>query len=195
MESKNEPKSESHQKSKSRQNSEPRLESDTKTSKHAIRYIFVGITLTVFNYILYTILANLIFKNSELLWLSTLISTLVTTILAYIMHSKITWKERRVTKSSIYKFFIWNLLLTFPIGPGLTQFFSIFTPVYEFAFNICQNLHIDFSYEFVQSTGAFVFTTIVTMILNFLFYDKFVFGKKPIATSPSKSESKKEDSK
>lgn len=151
---------------------------DVKTRKHATRYLFIGIFLAVFNYGLYAILANLVVKNNDLLWLSTLIATLVTTILAYILHSKITWKERHVTKTAIYKFLIWNLLLIFPINPGLTQFFSIFTPIYEFAYNICQNLHIDFSYDFVQSTGAFVFTAIVTMIMNFLLYDKFVFGKK-----------------
>lgn len=163
---------------KALKNPEKTPKTDVKTSAHATRYVFVGIFLTVFNYILYTILANLIIKNNDLLWLSTLISTLVTTIVAYFMHSKITWKERNITKTAIYKFFIWNLLLTFPIGPGLTQLFSLFTPLYELAYNICQNLHIDFSYEFVLSTGAFVLTTAVTMIMNFLFYDKFVFGEK-----------------
>ncbi len=161
------------------ENVEPeKLSSDVKTTKHAIRYLFVGIFLTVFNYILYTILANLIIKNSDLLWLSTLIATLITTILAYILHSKITWKERSISKTAVYKFFIWNGLLTFPIGPGLTQFFALFTPLYEFAHNICTNLGLDFSYDFIQSTGAFVLTTAVTMIMNFLLYDKFVFGKK-----------------
>lgn len=150
---------------------------EVKTSKRATRYLFVGITLTVLNYGLYTVLANFIIKNNECLWLSTLISTLITTIVAYLMHSKITWKERNITKTAIYKFFIWNLLLTFPIGPGLTQFFSLFTPLYEFAHSISQNLGLSFSYDFIQSTGAFIFTTIVTMIMNFLFYDKFVFGK------------------
>ena len=151
----------------------------SETKKHAGRYLIVGITITIFNYGLYTILANLIIKNNDLLWLSTFISTFITTILAYILHSKITWKERSIEKAAIYKFFIWNALLTFPIGPGLTQFFTIFTPIYEFAYNIFQNMHIDFSYEFVLTTGVFVFTSATTMIMNFLLYDKFVFGKNP----------------
>lgn len=155
----------------------PEQKREVKTSKHAVRYVFVGIFLTVFNYVLYTILSNLIIKNSDLLWLSTLIATLATTIVAYIMHSKITWKERKITKTAIYKFFIWNGLLTFPISPGLTQFFALFTGLYEFAHNICENLNLGFTYDFVQSTGAFIFTTAVTMIMNFLLYDKFVFGK------------------
>ena len=155
------------------------MDKDTKTSQHAKRYLIIGASLTIFNYGLYTILSNFIFKNPDFLWLATFIATAITTILAYLLHSKITWKERRISKTAVYKFFIWNGLLTFPIGPGLTQFFSLFTPLYELAYNICQNLHIGFSYEFVQSTGAFVLTAIVTMTMNFLLYNKFVFGEKP----------------
>ena len=150
---------------------------NVKTSQHATRYLFVGIAITAFNYALYSILANLIINNNNLIWLSTLISTAITTIVAYIAHSKITWKERNVTKHSIIRFFIWNALLAFAIGPWLTQLFSLLTPLYEFAFHICEAIHLPFSYEFVLTTGAFILTAIITMILNFLFYDRFVFGK------------------
>ena len=158
-------------------NSKGLKESDVKTTKHVTRYFFVGVSLTVFNYAFYSVLANLIIKNNDLLWLSTLISTLVTTIVAYISHSKITWKERTITKTAKYKFFIWNLLAAFLVGPVLTQLFSMITPLYDFAYNIFQAIHINFSYDFVQSTGAFILTSGVIMIINFLFYDKFVFGK------------------
>lgn len=154
------------------------MEKAKKQPRHKTRYLIVGISLTLFNYGLYSILSNLIIRNNDFLWAATLISTLVTTLVAYLAHSKITWKERSITKTAKYKFFIWNLILAFAIGPWITQLFSLFTPVYELAYNIFQNMHINFSYDFVQSTGAFVFTGIVTMILNFLFYDKFVFGTK-----------------
>ena len=163
-------------------------EKSAKKPHHKTRYLIVGISITVFNYTLYTVLSNLIIKNNDFLWVSTLIATLITTLVAYLAHSKITWKERNITKTAKYKFFIWNLMFAFAIGPWITQLFSLFTPVYDLAFNIFQNMHINFSYEFVQSTGAFVFTGIVTMILNFLFYDKFVFGKKP---NKSKTEEEK----
>ena len=152
---------------------------DVKTSKRAGKYLIVGITITVFNYGLYSILANLIINNNDLLWLSTLISTAFSIIVAYILHSKITWKERPVTKTAVYKFLLWNVILAVAIGPWLTQLFSFFTPLYEFAYNICTNLHLPFSYEFVLTTGAFALTSLVIMILNFFFYDRFVFGKKP----------------
>lgn len=167
--------------------------SDIKTSRHATRYFFVGIGITAFNYILYAIIANLIVKNNDLLWLSDLIATTVTVIVAYISHSKITWKERNVTKASIIRFFIWNAMLAIIISPSLTQFFSIFTPLYEFAYNITSAINLPFSYEFVLTTGAFVLTSVVIMILNFLFYDKFVFQKntsikiKPYRPKPQKS--------
>lgn len=152
-------------------------DSDIKLSKRTGRYLVVGITLTLFNYGLYAILANLIINNSDFLWLSTIISTVVTTILAYLLHSKITWKERNITKTAIYKFFIWNGILAFAVGPWLTQLFSYISPLYNLAYDICQWLHLNFTYEFIQSTGAFVLTSAVVMVLNFLFYDKFVFGK------------------
>lgn len=150
---------------------------NAKTSQHVVRFIVVGIILTLFNFVLYSILANLIFKNDDLLWLSSLIGTLASTFLAYILHSKITWKERGITKTAIYKFFIWNLALAFIFYPVLTQLFSFVTPFYEFAYNVLQNMHIPISYDVTLSTGAFILATIVTMVLNFLFYDKFVFGE------------------
>ena len=62
------------------------------TKKNASRYLIIGTSLAIFNFGFYSILANLIINNSDLLWLSNLIATAVTTILAYILHSKITWK-------------------------------------------------------------------------------------------------------
>ena len=155
---------------------------DVATSRHATRYFFVGVGVTLFNYALYAILANLVIRNNDLLWLSNFIATAVTVIVAYLAHSKITWKERQVTKASIIRFFIWNAMLTIAIAPGFTQLFSLFTPLYDFAFNISSALHLPFSYDFVLTTGAFVLTSIVIMILNFLFYDKFVFHKRKETT-------------
>ena len=145
--------------------------------KRTIRYLTVGVLLTVFNYGLYSVLANFIIRNNDYLWISSLIATFVTTIVAYFSHSRITWKERNISKTAIYKFFIWNFIFAFGLGPLLTQLFSLITPLYDLAFNICQGIGIGFTYEFVQSTGAFVLTSGVIMILNFLFYDKFVFGE------------------
>lgn len=167
---------------KSTTNSTPHKSShqDVKTSKHATRYLFVGIGVTLFNYALFTVLSNFIINNNSLLWFSNLIATSITTIVAYIAHSNVTWKERSVTKAAICRFFIWNALLAIAIGPWLVQLFSLLTPIYELAYNLSQTLHFPFSYEFILTTGSFALTSIITMILNFLFYDRFVFGKQKI---------------
>ncbi len=172
-------KTRSHQTTKTDENesSDQSPISDVTTGRHASRYLIIGIIITIFNFGFYTILANLIFRNNDSLWLSSLISTLVSTVLAYILHSKITWKERPLTKIAICKFFIWNLATAFFIGPFFTQLFSLFVPLYNFAFNISQSLNLHFSYDFVQSTGAFILTAVITTLLNFFFYDRFVFGK------------------
>ncbi len=150
---------------------------DVTTSKHAARYIIIGTFLAFFNYGLYTVLSNFIINNNNLIWLSSFISTAITTVLAYILHSRITWKERPISKTAIYKFFIWNIILTVAIYPVLTQLFSYLTPLYVFAYSITSFLRIPFTYEFVLTTGAFVLTTIITTLMNYFLYDKFVFGK------------------
>lgn len=159
-------------------------------SKHAVRYFIIGVSITIFNFLLYSIIANYIIKNNDLLWLSSFISTFFTTILAYFLHSRITWKDRDVTKVAVAKFFIWNGILTFAINPGLTQLFSLdfVTPLYNLATNIANRLlNLGVNFEFVQSTGAFIITGFVVMIINFLFYDKFVFDKEK-TTKPEKKE-------
>ena len=150
---------------------------DVKTSKHASRYFIIGLSLALFNYVFFMIIANLIIKNTDLYWLSSFIATAFTAILAYILHSKITWKERDPGKTGIYKFIIWNIIITVVISPASTQIFSYMTFLYNFAFNITNAMRIPFSYDFIQSTGAFVLANIVIMIINFLFYDRFIFGK------------------
>jgi len=153
-----------------------------KRPNHAVRYFIIGVSVTIFNFLLYSIVANYIIKNNDLLYVSSLISTFFTTILAYFLHSRITWKDREVTKKSIIKFFIWNGALTFAVNPGLTWLFGLIAPLYNLTTNIANNyFNLGVSYDFVQSTGAFLLTGFVVMIINFFFYDKFVFGdeKKP----------------
>ena len=80
-------------------------------------------------------------------------------------------------------------MIAFAVSPLLNQLFSYITPLYEFAFNITSAIHLPFTYEFVLTTGAFVLTSAVVMVINFLFYDKFVFGKK-VKISNEKEEEK-----
>ncbi len=145
--------------------------------KRTGKFIIIGTILALFNFLIYTFLARIVFNSNELLWVDSIISYALATILAYVLHSKITWKERPVTQHGKLMFFVWNGLTAIAISPFFTWLFGFITPIYEFAHQTFTVLHIPFDYNFVESTGIFCFTTAVTMVLNFLFYDKLVFGE------------------
>ena len=147
-------------------------------TKRAGKYIFVGIILTLTNFAIFTLLARLI-NNNALLWLDTIISYTFATFLGFILHSKFTWRERNPGQFGVIKFFLWNFLTALLISPFLTWLFSFITFFYEFIHTISENLHLPFDYNFIESTTIFCLVTMITMILNFLFYDKLVFGKIP----------------
>ncbi len=149
--------------------------STSSTSRRVGKFAIVGATLALFNYLVYELLARLVFNNNELLWLDSIIAYLAATTLAFIMHSRITWKERHVTGHGIAMFFLWNGITAIIISPIFTWLFTNITPVYDFAHSISSALSLPFDYEFIQSTGVFGFTTAVTMVLNYYFYDRLVF--------------------
>lgn len=149
-------------------------------SRQKGRYLVFGIANTVINYAMYEALALLVFTGEQQLWLATLISGTVSIFVGYLLHSKFTWKDREVGKKQLAKFFVWNVVMNIAVRPMLTAFFglTIFNFLYKFAFDICQGIGLPFSYEFVESTGNYVLMTVVVMVINFLVYDKFVFGTK-----------------
>ncbi len=147
-------------------------------TKQKGKYLIFGVLNTVINYGMYEALALLVFKEEGQLWIATLISGAISIFVGYFLHSKFTWKDREVGKKQLGKFFIWNVLLNVAVRPLLTTFFGLFGFLYKFAFDICQGIGFGFSYEFVETTGNYVLMTAVTMVINFLVYDKFVFGTK-----------------
>lgn len=147
-------------------------------TKQKGKYLIFGLLNTGINYGLYEALALLVFKEENQLWIATLISGAISIFVGYFLHSKFTWKDREVGKKQLGKFFIWNVVINLVIRPLLTMFFGLFGFLYQFAFNICQGIGLGFSYEFVETTGNYVLMTAVVMVINFLVYDKFVFGDK-----------------
>lgn len=144
-----------------------------------VKFIIVGIILTLFNFLIYTFFARVIFSSNDLLWLDSIVAYLLTTFLAYFMHCKITWKDRHPTKTGIVGFFFWNIVTAIAISPFFTWFFTLFKSLYEFLFNFSSMLSLPFDYNFIESTFVFCFTTLITMILNYLFYDRLVFDTPP----------------
>ena len=155
----------------------------TNLAKRTGKFAIIGIILALFNFLIYTFLARVVFKNNDFLWFNSIVAYILATFLAYFLHSRITWKERTPTKPGIVMFFVWNFVTALAISPFFTIFFKLMTPLYQFAHGITSAIGLPFDYNFVESTGVFCLTTLVTMVFNFLFYDKLVFGnikfKKP----------------
>ena len=167
-------------------------------TKQKGKYLVFGLLNTGINYGMYEALALLVFKEEGQLWIATLISGAISIFVGYFLHSHFTWKDREVGGLQLLKFFIWNVILNLAVRPLLTAFFGLFGFLYEFAFSICQGIGIGFTQEFVTSTGNYVLMTTVTMVINFLVYDKFVFGeskrlaKKEVSEKKVASEKKSE---
>ena len=125
---------------------------------------------------MYEALALTLFKDDKL-WIATLISGAISIFVGYYLHSRFTWKDRKVGKKQLGKFFIWNVVMNIAVRPLLTMFFGLFGFLYKIAFDICQGIGINFSYEFVETAGNYVLMTAVVMVINFLVYDRFVFGE------------------
>lgn len=145
--------------------------------QRAGKYFIFGVLNTIIGYGLYELFALTVFRG-DLLPVATLVSGGIAIFTGYWLHSSFTWKERRVGKKELGKFFIWNVIMAIAIKPALTWAFGFLGGLYRFAFGICEAIHLPFSYEFVETTGIFVLMTAVIMVINFLVYDRFVFGKK-----------------
>ena len=147
--------------------------------KRAGKYLVFGVLNTIIGYVVYETLALTVFRNEKLA-LASLVSGAVGILTGYYLHSRFTWRGREIGEKVLAKFFIWNVIVSLCLRPSLTTFFnsSMFNSLYTLAHNICNFIHLPFSYEFVASTGNFVMMMAVVMIVNFLIYDRFVFGKK-----------------
>lgn len=139
------------------------------------KFALVGISVSIFDFAVYSVLAGLFFSNT--LWIATAISGVLATCLAYILHSNITWKAKDPGKFGVIKFFIWNGIAVLAIRPFLAFLLEKLDGLYQFALGICNAISLPFDYNFVKNTGVWVMSVLVVMVLNFLVYDKFVFGE------------------
>ena len=152
-----------------------------------VRYLISGVAATAVDYLVYEVLA-LTILGTDLLWLASIISGIVSTFAAFFLHSHLTWIDRDPGKFGVVKFFIWNIAVMITLRPAVIALFSSFTGFFQWVFSIVQWLHLPFSYDFTLSTGTYLLVTLVIMVLNYIFYDKFVFNDKiqPQAKSQKK---------
>lgn len=145
--------------------------------KRILKFAGVGFATTIFDYLIYELIVMIAFGgNADKTGISSIISGLFATIMAYILHNKITWKERNPGKYGIVKFFLWNILVVVAIRPLLTALFTLLTGFHEFVYLIVGWIPLFSSFDFVRTTTIYVLMMLITMTLNYIFYEKIVFG-------------------
>lgn len=137
------------------------------------KYIGVGVTATLIDFAVYTLMMIIFNQTASLRPVAQMTAGIVSTISAYLMHSRITWKARDPGRRGVAMFFIWNALTILVIRNFLFGILGSWAGIYQFAYMLFSWI---FSYEFVESTGVYILVTVITMTLNYLVYDKLVFS-------------------
>ena len=149
-----------------------------KTHKRVGIFALVGVANTLFDYVLFMIFAS--FLNNVL---ASVISATFAMILAFFLHSKFTWGDRKTSRSSMVQFLVVTAIVMWGIRPfiiwGLTAASSGFMePLYGFAHFVLRFL----SYDFVVRTGIFAIATLVTLTINYIIYNKVIFRSEESAS-------------
>ena len=149
-------------------------------------FFILGVVTTLIELVFYTISARII-NNNDYLWVSALIGGIIGTMFAFILNSRLIWKNSKTTTREITIFFVYSIGKTFTLKTFFTWVFGFLIPVYEFAFSISSSIGLPFDYEFVESTGVFAFTALVCMMVTYFTYDKIVFKNKQTENESEKN--------
>ena len=138
------------------------------------KYIGVGVTATVIDFGVYTLFMIIFGEREEFRPIAQMIAGVVSTISAYFMHSRITWKMRDPGRKGVAMFFVWNALTVLVIRNFLFGVLDGLVGLWQFAYMLLG--WTGFSYDFVESTAIYILVIVITMVLNYLVYDKLVFS-------------------
>ena len=140
--------------------------------------MFSGVTATVVDYGVYELLVTFVFKSAEGAAAAISIAGAVGIVAAYLLHSRLTWRERDPGRFGVVKFVLWNLLIMVGLRPIIVGVMGWFGWLYEWFYGVCVWLGLPFGHDFVVSTAIYVLTTVITATLNYFFYDWVVFDEK-----------------
>ena len=101
---------------------------EKKGAKKFGAFFILGVITTLIELVFYTISARII-NNNGFLWISALIGGIIGTIFAFILNSRLIWKNSRTTKREITIFFVYNIGKTFALKTFFTWLFGFLKPV------------------------------------------------------------------
>lgn len=146
-----------------------------KKDKRPLIFLAVGICNTLLDFLFYTLLTQIVFAQASQIGLAGIISGTFALLCAFATHNFITWRERPTDRKTVLRFFAFTGFGMWFLRPILLSIFIRLKPLYIWAQEILQHIHIDLGYEFIAHTGAFGFMVIVVLVYNYLVYDRYVF--------------------
>ena len=146
-----------------------------KKSRRPIIFIAVGIFNTLADFLVFTLITQTILKQN--IALAGFLSGTIALLMAYVTHSKVTWRERSMSRISIIKFFAVTGFGMWAIRPILLLIFSRMVMVFDFSHKILSSFGLPLSYSFIANSISFCLMVFVVLIYNYLSYDRFVFNE------------------
>lgn len=146
------------------------------TKKRPLVFVGVGIINTLLDFLFYTFLGQVMFRNQSSILLVGLISGTVALVIAFLTHNYITWRSRKASAKTMLKFFLATGFGMWILRPLLLGLFIEFSMLYRWVHDITIHIGLPFSYGFIANTGAFGFMVIIVLIYNYAIYDRFVFS-------------------
>lgn len=140
-----------------------------------ITFLGVGTLNTLCDFICYSILMYIIPQSAFKITLVAIISGTVALGVAYLTHSRVTWRERDKDKKSAMKFFIATGGGLWVLRPLLLNILLAIEGFYAFLYTVSHPILPFLDFEFVKNTSAFIIMTVIILFYNFIVYDKIVF--------------------
>lgn len=144
-------------------------------SRRPIIFLAVGIFNTLADFLVFTLITQTIFEQN--IALAGFLSGTLALLVAYATHSKVTWRERSMSRISILKFFVVTGFGMWVIRPTLLLIFSRMVTAFDFSHKISSSLGLPFNYGFIVNSISFCLMVIVILIYNYLSYDRLVFNE------------------
>lgn len=147
-------------------------------NKRPLVFLVVGIVNTLLDFGFYTLLTQTIFNHPSQIALAGIVSGTFSLFCAFLTHSFITWRGTPISHKTLLKFVAATGFGMWVVRPLLLKVFITFTGLYSWIQQQLQAVGLNFSHQFIASTGAFGFMIIIVLAYNYIVYDRFVFSEK-----------------
>lgn len=161
------------------------MPSKNSTNKRPLVFLGVGVLNTGLDFLFYTLLTTLIFRNGSHIALVGILSGTVALLIAFTNHSLITWRDKPITHFTMLKFFLFTGFGMWVLRPILLYVFIKMESLFTGTKHLLDQVGVHFSYNFIANTGAFGCMVIVVLLYNYFVYSRYVFtDKEPMNIDP-----------